>query len=105
MLPTTFCSSSPRSVVAKPRNDRPVSYPISLARCSRDGRSDKAEFPYFSRMVSPDDERGQVGALVATMRLFDWDRVTIINTDTVYAKDMAMAFRGLPAHVEIGRAS
>jgi len=57
-------------------------------------RSDKSEFPNFSRVVSPDDERGQVGALVATMDLFRWNRVTIINTETTYAKDLATSFRG-----------
>jgi len=55
--------------------------------------SDKSEFPNFSRVVSPDDERGQVGALVSTLGLFNWDRVTIINTDTSYAKDLATSFQ------------
>lgn len=54
--------------------------------------SNKSEFPYFSRVVSPDDQRGQVGALIQTMDLFGWDRVTIINTDTAYAKDLATSF-------------
>jgi len=55
--------------------------------------SDKSEFPNFSRVVSPDDERGQVGALVSALGLFNWDRVTIINTDTSYAKDLATSFQ------------
>ena len=58
-------------------------------------RSDKSEFPNFSRVVSPDDARGQVGALVSTLGLFGWRRVTILSTDTPYAKDLATTFRGI----------
>jgi len=57
--------------------------------------SEKNKFPLFSRLVSSDDERGQVGALVATMALFGWDRVTILSTDTPYAKDFATEFTQL----------
>jgi ABC-type branched-subunit amino acid transport system substrate-binding protein len=49
--------------------------------------SNKEEFPFFSRMVAPDDSRGEVGALVSTLRWFGWQRVTILSTDTLYAKD------------------
>lgn len=51
--------------------------------------SDKSEFPYFSRVVAPDDERGQVGAMIALLNLLGWDRISVINTDTAYAKDLA----------------
>lgn len=44
--------------------------------------SSVSEFPYFSRMVAPNDERGEVGALVELLRSFGWERVTIIATDT-----------------------
>ena len=56
------------------------------------GRSDKSDFPNLSRLVSPDDHRGQVGALVQTMALFDWQTAMIINTDTTYAKDLTTSF-------------
>ena len=57
--------------------------------------SDKEEFPFFTRMVAPDDARGEVGALVATLRWFGWERVTILSTDTLYAKDYVNQFRKL----------
>jgi ABC-type branched-subunit amino acid transport system substrate-binding protein len=57
--------------------------------------SDTKEFPYFGRVVAPDDERGEVGATVAALRLYGWDRVHVIATDTPYAKDWALAFRRL----------
>ena len=51
------------------------------------------EFPYFSRLVAPNDERGEVGALITLLRNFGWDRVTILATDTQYAKDLVEEFR------------
>jgi hypothetical protein len=36
-----------------------------------------------------------VGGLVSVMDLFGWDRVTIINTDSAYAKDLATSFQRL----------
>lgn len=42
----------------------------------------ETEFPYFSRMVAPNNERGEVGALVTLMKSFGWERVTILATDT-----------------------
>lgn len=57
--------------------------------------SNTEEFPYFSRMVAPDDERGEVGALVAMLRLFDWSRVSILSTNTPFAKDVESEFRKL----------
>ncbi|KAL3941345.1 MAG: hypothetical protein SGBAC_004290 [Bacillariaceae sp.] len=53
------------------------------------------EFPYFSRLVAPDDSRGEVGALVETLKWFDWSRVSILSTDTIYAKDYVSEFRRL----------
>mmetsp|Transcript_21478 Transcript_21478/g.52918 ORF Transcript_21478/g.52918 Transcript_21478/m.52918 type:complete len:924 (-) Transcript_21478:2660-5431(-) len=57
--------------------------------------SDVEEFPYFSRLVAPDDSRGEVGALVETLKWFDWSRVSILSTDTIYAKDYVSEFRKL----------
>ena len=54
--------------------------------------SDDEEFPFFSRVVAPDDASGGVGALVAMLRSFHWNRVSIISTDTAYAKDLANEF-------------
>ena len=53
------------------------------------------KFPYFSRVVAPGDGRGEVGAMVATLRSFGWGRVSILSTDTDYAKDIANEFRRL----------
>jgi ABC-type branched-subunit amino acid transport system substrate-binding protein len=50
------------------------------------------DFKNFFRTVAPDDARGQVGALVALFRSFDWDRVSIIGTDTQYSRDMTTKF-------------
>jgi len=47
------------------------------------------DFPYFSRVVSPADP------LVATLRSFGWNRVTILTTDKKYAYDVATEFRRL----------
>jgi hypothetical protein len=55
--------------------------------------SDTEEFPFFSRLVAPDDARGEVGALVAMLRSFDWSRVTIIATDTPFATAFTKEFR------------
>ena len=50
--------------------------------------SDKEEFPFFSRMVGPDNVNGEVGGVIALLRGFDWDRITILNTDTQYGRDL-----------------
>jgi ABC-type branched-subunit amino acid transport system substrate-binding protein len=55
--------------------------------------SNDLEFPYFSRLVAPNDERGEVGALIAMLRAFNWDRVTILSTDTAFAKDLTTEFK------------
>eukprot|EP00957_Ditylum_brightwellii_P062893 4772180-Ditylum_brightwellii.AAC.1 len=54
--------------------------------------SDKSDFPSFYRLVGPDNARGQVGALISLLLTFGWDRVSVINTDTQYTKDLATAF-------------
>jgi ABC-type branched-subunit amino acid transport system substrate-binding protein len=59
------------------------------------GTNDTEEFPYFSRLVAPNDDRGETGALVAMLRYFKWDRVTILATDRQFSKDSATAFRKL----------
>ena len=56
--------------------------------------SDKEDFPLVSRLVGPDNADGQVGALVAAIKLFGWERVTVLATDTQYARDLADAFKG-----------
>ncbi|KAI2502798.1 G-protein coupled receptor [Fragilaria crotonensis] len=56
---------------------------------------DKDDFPLFSRLVGADDSNGEVGAMIAMLRSFGWDRVTILATDTVYAKDYTTAFEEL----------
>ena len=50
------------------------------------------DYPSFFRLVAPDDDRGQVGALVTLLRSFGWDRVLVISTDTPYTKDLATQF-------------
>mmetsp|Transcript_18850 Transcript_18850/g.27339 ORF Transcript_18850/g.27339 Transcript_18850/m.27339 type:complete len:908 (+) Transcript_18850:1-2724(+) len=54
--------------------------------------SDIIDFSSFFRLVGPDNSRGQVGALVTLLQSFGWDRVSVINTDTQYTKDLATAF-------------
>mmetsp|Transcript_94747 Transcript_94747/g.141948 ORF Transcript_94747/g.141948 Transcript_94747/m.141948 type:complete len:998 (-) Transcript_94747:204-3197(-) len=53
------------------------------------------EFPYFSRLVAPNNEHGEVGAMIALLRHFGWDRVTILATDTQFAKDLSTEFNKL----------
>jgi len=57
--------------------------------------SDDTEFPFFSRLLAPNDERGEVGALVALLREFGWERIAIISTDTQFSKDLVTEFRRL----------
>lgn len=57
--------------------------------------SDKDEFPFFSRLLAPDDASGEVAALVTTLKWFGWNRVSILSTDTLYAKDYVNEFRRL----------
>jgi len=55
--------------------------------------SDAKEFPFFSRLVAPNNENGEVGALRAMLRSFGWVRITIISTDTQFSKDLVTEFR------------
>jgi ABC-type branched-subunit amino acid transport system substrate-binding protein len=54
--------------------------------------SDKEEFPYVSRLVAPDNENGEVGALVAALKGFGWNRVSVIYTDSPFANDYVKEF-------------
>jgi ABC-type branched-subunit amino acid transport system substrate-binding protein len=65
--------------------------------------SNDEEFPYFSRLSAPNDERGGVGALVALLRSLGWSRVSIIATDTEYAKDTVLEFRKLWTRDHVGQ--
>jgi ABC-type branched-subunit amino acid transport system substrate-binding protein len=53
------------------------------------------QLPFFSRLVAPNDKRGEVGALVALLRAFGWNRVTVLSTDTLFASDFAAEFTRL----------
>ena len=53
--------------------------------------SDKEEFPFFSRVTSS----LEANALISLLRHFDWDRVTILRTDTQYASDLSTEFERL----------
>ena len=57
--------------------------------------SNPDDYPFFSRTVSPDTDQGQVGALVALLREFGWERVSIVNTDVQYARELATEFKRL----------
>ena len=52
--------------------------------------SNKDEYPTFSRLFAPDDDTGQVGALISLLRSFGWDKISVINTDTQFTKDIAL---------------
>jgi ABC-type branched-subunit amino acid transport system substrate-binding protein len=56
---------------------------------------DKGDFPLFSRLVGPSSAEGEAGAMVAMLRSFGWDRITIFTMDTQYAKDYTTAFEEL----------
>jgi len=55
--------------------------------------SDKDRYPFFSRLVAPHDETGEAGAMVALLRAFGWDRITILTADTQFSKDWATDLR------------
>ena len=42
--------------------------------------SDDIRFPFFSRLVAPNNEFGEVGAFVAMLRAFRWTKVTTLGT-------------------------
>ncbi|CAB9529862.1 polymerase 11 [Seminavis robusta] len=52
--------------------------------------SNEEEYPTFSRTAGPDNEQGQVGALISLLKAFGWDRISVINTDTQFTKDIAL---------------
>ena len=64
-----------------------------ISPASNSAKLTTSEFPYFSRLVAPNDERGEVGALITLVRQFGWDRVTILATDTQFSKDLVEEFR------------
>ena len=72
--------------------------PVVSPASSNPHLSNKGDYPTFSRLVAPDNSSGQVGALVALLRQFGWDRITIINTNSQYATDFKVelmeAWRG-----------
>jgi ABC-type branched-subunit amino acid transport system substrate-binding protein len=41
--------------------------------------SDKEDFPYFFRTVTPDGPKGGVGAMVQLMRTFGWERTMVLR--------------------------
>jgi ABC-type branched-subunit amino acid transport system substrate-binding protein len=54
-----------------------------LSPASNSAQLSKAtEFPFFFRLVAPSNERGEVGAMIALLRSFGWQRVRILATDT-----------------------
>jgi ABC-type branched-subunit amino acid transport system substrate-binding protein len=57
--------------------------------------SDKEQFPFFLRMLAPDNHLGEVGALVSSLRMFGWKRVSIMATDLQFAKDWEKEFRNM----------
>jgi hypothetical protein len=57
--------------------------------------SDTDQFPFFSRLVAPNNEAGEVGALIAMLRAFDWEQITILATDTQFAQGFATEFKKL----------
>jgi len=83
-------ASSMIARISKLENIPQVSPSASSAKLS-----DKKVFPYFSRLVPPDNYLGQVGAMVTLLRSFGWNRVTVLNTDTKYSKDFANEFQRL----------
>ena len=50
-------------------------------------------FPLFSRLVAPNDEHGEVGALITMIQYFGWDRVSIVTTNKDFAQDMVNEFQ------------
>jgi hypothetical protein len=54
--------------------------------------SNKKDFPYFFRTVTPDGLKGGVGAVVQLMRVFGWERVMILHTSKPWSYDTATQF-------------
>jgi poly [ADP-ribose] polymerase 10/14/15 len=57
--------------------------------------SDDYKYRTFSRVVAPEDENGEAGAMVALLRAFGWDKVAILTTDRQFAKDWDTSLRRL----------
>ena len=57
--------------------------------------SNNIAYPFFYRTAAPDDADGEVGALVAMLSHFGWERVSILNTDTAYTSGAALEFNEL----------
>lgn len=50
------------------------------------------EFPFFNRAVAPNNEKGEVGALVSLLRFLGWKRVTLLLTNHETSKSFALEF-------------
>jgi hypothetical protein len=59
---------------------------VSMSTSSR--LSIANDYPSFFRLVAPDDDRGQVGALVSVLAEILAGTVLVLNTDTPYTKDL-----------------
>ena len=57
--------------------------------------SNSDEFPFFSRLVAPNNGQGEVGALVVMLQSLGWNSVSILATETEFSKDFAGEFRTL----------
>eukprot|EP00579_Thalassiosira_antarctica_P016237 CAMPEP_0201944724 /NCGR_PEP_ID=MMETSP0903-20130614/53539_1 /ASSEMBLY_ACC=CAM_ASM_000552 /TAXON_ID=420261 /ORGANISM="Thalassiosira antarctica, Strain CCMP982" /LENGTH=763 /DNA_ID=CAMNT_0048487777 /DNA_START=171 /DNA_END=2460 /DNA_ORIENTATION=- len=55
--------------------------------------SDKSEYPFFARTVASNQFSAK--AIVATFRGFSWDRVSILQTDTVFSTGLSTDFQQL----------
>eukprot|EP00538_Stauroneis_constricta_P000233 CAMPEP_0119552200 /NCGR_PEP_ID=MMETSP1352-20130426/5261_1 /TAXON_ID=265584 /ORGANISM="Stauroneis constricta, Strain CCMP1120" /LENGTH=1034 /DNA_ID=CAMNT_0007598393 /DNA_START=93 /DNA_END=3197 /DNA_ORIENTATION=- len=68
---------------------------ISMSSTSASFTENGNDYPLFSRTVSPDNESGQVGAMVGMLRGLGWNQVQIVTTDKQFSKDLANRFRSL----------
>jgi ABC-type branched-subunit amino acid transport system substrate-binding protein len=57
--------------------------------------SDKSIYPFSSRLGAPADASGEVGALVAMLQGFGWERVSIIYTELQNSEDYITEFQKL----------
>lgn len=65
---------------------------VSPASTAKD-LSDKSEYPFFARTVS--SNLFETKAIVAMLRGFNWDRVSILQTDTVFSTGLSTSFQQL----------
>jgi ABC-type branched-subunit amino acid transport system substrate-binding protein len=63
--------------------------------------SEKSYFPFVSRLVAPGNQDGEVGAMVAMLIGFGWERISIISTDSQYSKAYVYEFKQLWNQYEI----